>query len=139
MGAYIIKYKDIVYNEDGSINKIICTADLESGNGNPVDGRKVKGTIHWLSENNCIDRDVYIYNNLFTIENTNAIPEDKTFDDYLNPDSVEKKTGCKLEKCLEDAKAGDKFQFVRIGYFCKDSKHKNVFNRIVELKDSKPF
>ncbi|HBH96102.1 MAG TPA: glutamine--tRNA ligase [Ruminococcaceae bacterium] len=139
MGAYIIKYKDIVYNEDGSIGKIICTADIESGNGNPVDGRKVKGTIHWLSEDNCIDRDVYIYNSLFTIENTNAIPEDKTFDDYLNPDSVIKKTGCKLEKCLETAKAGDKFQFVRIGYFCKDSKYDNVFNRIVELKDSKPF
>lgn len=139
MGAYIIKYKDIVYNEDGSINKIICTADIESGNGNPADGRKVKGTIHWLSESNCVERDVYIYNNLFTIENTNAIPEDKTFDDYLNPDSVEKKLGCKLEKCLEDAKAGDKFQFVRLGYFCKDSKHENVFNRIVELKDSKPF
>lgn len=139
MGAYIIKFKEAVYNEDGSINKIICIADLESGNGNPTDGRKIKGTIHWLSEKNCIDRDVYIYNNLFTIENTNAIPEDKTFDDYLNPDSVVKKQGCKLEKCLEDAKAGDKFQFVRIGYFCKDSKYDNVFNRIVELKDSKPF
>lgn len=139
MGAYIIKYKNVVYNEDGSINKIICTADLESGNGNPVDGRKVKGTIHWLSDKNCIDRDVYIYNSLFTIENTNAIPEDKTFDDYLNPESVEKKYNCKLEKCLEEAKSGDKFQFVRIGYFCKDSKHENVFNRIVELKDSKPF
>lgn len=139
MGAYIIKYKETVYNEDGTINKIICTADLESGNGNPTDGRKVKGTIHWLSEKNCIDRDVYIYNNLFTIENTNAIPEDKTFDDYLNPDSVIKKQNCKLEKCLEEAKAGDKFQFVRIGYFCKDSKYDNVFNRIVELKDSKPF
>lgn len=139
MGAYIIKYKDVVYNEDGSINKIICTADIESGNGNPTDGRKVKGTIHWLSESNCIDRDVYIYNNLFTIENTNAIPEDQTFDDYLNPYSVIKKQSCKLEKCLEEAKAGDKFQFVRIGYFCKDSKYDNVFNRIVELKDSKPF
>ena len=139
MGAYIIKYKDIVYNEDGSINKIICTADIESGNGNPVDGRKVKGTIHWLSEDNCTEKDVYIYNNLFTIENTNAIPEDKTFDDYLNPDSVEKKLGCKLEKCLDEAKADDKFQFVRLGYFCKDSKYDNVFNRIVELKDSKPF
>ncbi len=139
MGAYIIKYKDIVYKPDGSIDKIICTADIESGNGNPADGRKVKGTIHWLSESNCIDRDVYIYNNLFTIENTNAIPEDKTFDDYLNPGSVIKKKGCKLEKCLEEAKAGDKFQFVRLGYFCKDSKYENVFNRIVELKDSKPF
>lgn len=139
MGAYIIKHKETVYNNDGSINKIVCTADIESGNGNPTDGRKVKGTIHWLSESNCIDRDVYIYNNLFTVENTNAIPEDKTFDDYLNPESVVKKVGCKLEKCLEEAKAGDKFQFVRIGYFCKDSKYDSVFNRIVELKDSKPF
>lgn len=139
MGAYIIKFKEAVYNEDGTIDKIICTADIESGNGNPTDGRKVKGTIHWLSEKNCIDRDIYIYNNLFTIENTNAIPEDKTFDDYLNPDSVVKKHNCKLEKCLKDAKSGDKFQFVRIGYFCKDSKYDNVFNRIVELKDSKPF
>ena len=139
MGAYIIKFKEVIYKEDGTIDKIICTADLESGNGNPVDGRKVKGTIHWVSAKDCIDSQVYIYNNLFTIENTNAIPEGKTFDDYLNPESVVKKVGCKLERSLEDAKAGDKFQFVRLGYFCKDSKYDNVFNRIVELKDSKPF
>ena len=139
MGAYIIKFKEVLYNEDGSIDRIIVTADIESGNGNPVDGRKVKGTIHWVSAADCIDREVYIYNNLFTIDNTNAIPEDKTFDDYLNPESVVKKVGCKLERSLEDAKAGDKFQFVRLGYFCKDSKYDNVFNRIVELKDSKPF
>ena len=139
MGAYIIKFKEVLYNEDGTIDRIVVTADLESGNGNPVDGRKVKGTIHWVSASDCIDREVYIYNNLFTIENTNAIPEDKTFDDYLNPESVVKKVGCKLERSLEDAKAGDKFQFVRLGYFCKDSKYENVFNRIVELKDSKPF
>lgn len=139
MGAYIIKFKEVIYKEDGTIDKIICTADLESGNGNPVDGRKVKGTIHWVSAKDCIDSNVYIYNNLFTIENTNAIPEGKTFDDYLNPESVVKKVGCKLERSLEEAKAGDKFQFVRLGYFCKDSKYDNVFNRIVELKDSKPF
>ncbi len=139
MGAYIIKFKEVIYKEDGTIDKIICTADLESGNGNPVDGRKVKGTIHWVSAKDCIDSNVYIYNNLFTIENTNAIPEGKTFDDYLNPESVVKKVGCKLERSLEDAKAGDKFQFVRLGYFCKDSKYDDVFNRIVELKDSKPF
>ena len=139
MGAYIIKFKEVIYNGDGTIDRIVVTADLESGNGNPVDGRKIKGTIHWVSARDCIDREVYIYNNLFTIENTNAIPEDKTFDDYLNPESVVKKVGCKLERSLESAKAGDKFQFVRLGYFCKDSKYENVFNRIVELKDSKPF
>lgn len=139
MGAYIIKHKETVYNADGTIDKIICTADIESSNGPALDGRKVKGTIHWVSADNCIDADVKIYDKLFTIENTGAIPEDKTFDDYLNVDSVVTKTGCKLEKCLEDAKAGDKFQFVRLGYFCKDSKNENTFNRVVELKDSKPI
>ncbi len=139
MGAYIIKHKETVYNADGTIDKIICTADIESSNGPATDGRKVKGTIHWVSADNCIDADVKIYDKLFTIENTGAIPEDKTFDDYLNVDSVVTKTGCKLEKCLEDAKAGDKFQFVRLGYFCKDSKNENTFNRVVELKDSKPI
>lgn len=137
MGAYIIKHKETLYNEDGSVKKIICTADIESGNGPASDGRKVKGTIHWLSAQNCIDSEVRIYDKLFTIENTGAIPEDKTFDDYLNADSVKIIKNCKFEKCLEEAKPGDKFQFVRIGYFCKDSKHENTFNRVVELKDSK--
>jgi glutaminyl-tRNA synthetase len=139
MGAYIIKYKDIVRNDDGSIKEIICTADLESGNGNPVDGRKIKGTIHWLSSSDCIEADVYIYDKLFNIENTNEIAENETYDDYLNKDSVSIKKGCKLEKALADAKPGDRFQFVRTGYFCKDTKRENSFNQIVELKDSKPF
>jgi glutaminyl-tRNA synthetase len=139
MGAYIIKYKDIVRNDDGSIKEIICTADLESGNGNPVDGRKIKGTIHWVSSSECIEADVYIYDKLFTIENTGAIAENETYDDYLNKDSVKIKKGCKLEKALAEAKPGDRFQFVRTGYFCKDTKRENSFNQIVELKDSKPF
>lgn len=139
MGSYIIKFKEVIYNEDGTINKIICTADLESSNGPAADGRKIKGTIHWVSAGNCIDSTVVVYDKLFTIENTGDIPEDKTFDDYLNLNSVVEKKNCKLEKSLEEAKPGDKFQFVRIGYFCKDTKNENTFNRIVELKDSKPF
>lgn len=75
MGAYIVKYKDVVRSQDGRIEKIICTADLESGNGAPSDGRKVKGTIHWVSADDCFRADVRIFDRLFTIENTGAIPE----------------------------------------------------------------
>ena len=135
MGAYIVKCNEIVKNDDGSIKELHCTADLETGNGNPVDGRKVKGTIHWLSAENSEKCTVKLYNKLFTIENTGDIPEDKTYDDYLNTDSVVTLDNCLVEKCLLDAEAGEKFQFVRTGYFCKDTKYPNTFNRIVTLKD----
>ena len=79
-----------------------------------------------------------LYNRLFTIENVNAIPEDKTYNDYLNPESLTVIKGAKIEPALADAKAGEKFQFVRNGYFCKDTKNENTFNRIVGLKDSFP-
>ena len=79
-----------------------------------------------------------IYNRLFTIENVNAIPEDKTYNDYLNPESLTVVKGAKIEPSLAEAKPGDKFQFVRDGYFCKDTKNENTFNRIVGLKDSFP-
>ena len=136
MGAYIVKCNEIVKDEDGKVIELRCTADLESGNGNPVDGRKIKGTIHWLSEKNAKRCTVKLYDKLFTIENTGDIPEDKTYDDYLNPTSVTTLENCLIESCLDEAKAGDKFQFVRTGYFCKDTKYENTFNRIVTLKDS---
>ena len=79
-----------------------------------------------------------LYDNLFTIENTNDIPEDKTYNDYLNPNSLVKVEHCKVEPCLLEAAAGEKFQFVRDGYYCKDSKYENTFNRVVGLKDSFP-
>ena len=135
MGAYIVKCNEVVKNVDGSIKELHCTADLETGNGNPIDGRKVKGTIHWLSAENSEKCTVKLYNKLFTIENTGDIPEDKTYDDYLNTDSVVTLENCLIEKCLASAEAGEKFQFVRIGYFCKDTKYANTFNRIVTLKD----
>ena len=135
MGAYIVRCNEVVKNDDGSIKELRCTADLETGNGNPFDGRKVKGTIHWLSESNAKRCTVKLYNKLFTIENTGDIPEDKTYDDYLNTDSVVTLENCLIEKCLADAEAGEKFQFVRTGYFCKDTKYPNTFNRIVTLKD----
>ena len=135
MGAYIVKCNEVIKNEDGSIKELHCTADLETANGNPVDGRKIKGTIHWLSAANSDKCTVKLYNKLFTIENTGDIPEDKTYDDYLNTDSVVTLESCLIEKCLADAKAGEKFQFVRTGYFSKDTKYENTFNRIVTLKD----
>lgn len=138
MGGYIIKCNEIVKDEAGNIVEIRCTADLETGNGMPVDGRKVKGTIHWVSSEYAVDTTVMLYDFLFDIENTADIPEDKTYDDYLNVNSVVKLENCKVEPALADAKPMDRFQFVRTGYFVKDSKRENVFNRIVGLKDSFP-
>ena len=138
MGAYIVKCNEIVKNEDGTVKEIRCTADLETGNGMPADGRKVKGTIHWLSERYAEDTEIALYDFLFDIENTADIPEDKTYDDYLNKSSVNKLSGCKVEACLKDAQKGERFQFVRVGYFVKDTKNENTFNRIVGLKDSFP-
>ena len=136
MGAYIVKCNEVVKDEQGNVVELRCTADLETGNGNPVDGRKVKGTIHWVSAKYAIDATVRLYDYLFTLENVNDVPEGTNYLDYLNPNSLTELAGCKLEPSLAEAKTGDKFQFVRTGYFCKDSKDEGVFNQIVGLKDS---
>ncbi|MBO5315022.1 MAG: glutamine--tRNA ligase/YqeY domain fusion protein [Clostridia bacterium] len=138
MGAYIVKCCEVIKDTDGNITEIRCTADLETGNGMPTDGRKVKGTIHWLSADHALDTKVMLYDFLFDIENTADIPEDKTYDDYLNKNSVTEISGVKIEKSLAEAKPGERFQFVRVGYFVKDTKHEGTFNRIVGLKDSFP-
>ena len=138
MGAYIVKCNEIIKDSEGNITEIRCTADLETGNGMPVDGRKVKGTIHWVSSKFAKDTTVMLYDFLFDIENTSDIPEDKTYDDYLNTNSVVKLENCKIEPSLAEADSSDRFQFVRTGYFVKDTKRENVFNRIVGLKDSFP-
>ena len=138
MGAYIVKCNEVIKCDDGSIKEIHCTADLEARNGNPLDGRKVKGTIHWLSASHAEEATVMLYDFLFDIENTADIPEDKTYDDYLNTASVVKLENCKIEEALSSAVPGERFQFVRTGYFVKDTKRENVFNRIVGLKDSFP-
>ena len=136
MGAYIVKCVGVEKNEDGSIKEIHCTADLEARNGNPLDGRKIKGTIHWVSAPNAVDTTVMLYDNMFTIENVADMPEGKTYEDYMNPNSAVEITGAKVEPALKDAKPGEKFQFVRLGYFTVDSKYTHRFNRIVELKGS---
>ena len=138
MGAYIVKCNEIIKDEEGNVTEIRCTADLETRNGMPIDGRKVKGTIHWVSERFAKDTTVMLYDFLFDIENTADIPEDKTYDDYLNKASVTRIDNAKIEPALADAAAGERFQFVRTGYFVKDTKNENTFNRIVGLKDSFP-
>ncbi len=138
MGAYIVKCNEIIKDENGEIVEIRCTADLETGNGMPADGRKIKGTIHWLSSENAQKTTLMLYDKLFTIDNLGDMPEGKTYNDYLNPESLMKVENALVEKCLDEADAGEKFQFVRNGYYCKDTKYPNTYNRIVGLKDSYP-
>ena len=140
MGAYIVKCNDVLLNDDGSVKELHCTADLESGNGNPIDGRKIKGTIHWLSAKYAFDTTVMLYDRLFTLEDLAEAETDENgnalYNNYLNPDSLIKVEHAKVEPSLADAKLDERFQFVRTGYFCKDSRYENTFNRIVSLKDS---
>lgn len=139
MGAYLVRCTGVDKDADGNITAIHADADLETRNGNPADGRKVRGTIHWVSCAHCVEREVRLYSSLFTEANMNAIPDDADFKDYLNPESVVTVKNAKLEQSLADAKPGEHFQFVRTGYFTPDSNHKDVFNRIVTLKDSFKF
>lgn len=135
MGAYIVKCNKIIKDENGEIVEIKCTADLETANGMPADGRKVKGTIHWVSAAHAIDATCFLYDNLFTLENTGDVPEGTDYLDYLNPESLKKLEGCKLEPSVADIPAGTRMQFVRMGYFIKDEED-GRYNRIVTLKDS---
>ncbi|MBQ2720817.1 MAG: glutamine--tRNA ligase/YqeY domain fusion protein [Clostridia bacterium] len=136
MGSYIIKYEDIVKDENGNIVEILCSCDRETAAGVPADGRKIKGTIHWLSQETAINATVHIYDRLFTLENVFDIPENSSIMDYVNHDSHTVISNAKLEPALADAKAEDHFQFVRTGYFVKDTKEENSYNLTVSLKDS---
>jgi glutaminyl-tRNA synthetase len=133
MGSYIIKCEEIIKNNDGSIKEIHCTYDPETGGKNPPDGRKIKGTIHWLSKNNAEKANIYLYDYLFTQEILD-VPEDKDYKEFLNPNSIVKYNDCLIEKGTLEL--DERFQFVRMGYFYKDSKYTDTYNRIVTLKDS---
>lgn len=136
MGSYIIKCNEIIKDENGEIKELRCTADLETRNNKPIDGRKVRGTIHWVSAQHAQDAQIMLYDHLFTLENVSDVPEGTNYLDYLNPNSLTILKNCKLEASLANAKPGERFQFVRMGYFCADSREKGTFNRIVTLKDS---
>jgi glutaminyl-tRNA synthetase len=136
MNAYIIKLDEIVKDADGNVTELLCTADLETGNQMPADGRKTKGTIHWLSANHAENAELALYDRLFKIENVFDIPEDADIGGYICENSLVMAKNAKVEPCLKTALPGEKFQFVRTGYFCADSKNKGVFNKTVSLKSS---
>ena len=151
-GAYLVQCTGCVKDADGNVTEVLCTYDPESSGGDPADGRKVKGaTLHWVDAENCMDAEVRLYDNLFL----DAQPDgaDKDFLECMNPESLTVLTGCKVESALVDeAKKYDEegesrtahtapcYQFMRVGYFCLDSKDCKadhlVFNRSVLLKDS---
>ena len=138
-GAYLITCTGCVKDENGNVVEILATYDPESRGGDPADGRKVKGaTIHWVDAENCCDAEVRQYDNLFNDPDPDAAGKD--FLACLNEKSLEVLTGCKVEAGLRDAKAPASYQFMRLGYFCPDSKDCTpghlVFNRSVSLKDS---
>ena len=138
-GAYLITCTGCVKDENGNVVEILATYDPESRGGDPADGRKVKGaTIHWVDAENCCDAEVRQYDNLFNDPDPDAAGKD--FLACLNDKSLEVLTGCKVESGLRDAKAPASYQFMRLGYFCPDSKDcapgHLVFNRSVSLKDS---
>ncbi|MGQ9818906.1 MAG: glutamine--tRNA ligase/YqeY domain fusion protein [Candidatus Kapaibacteriales bacterium] len=138
--AYYVTCTDVVKDPTtGEVLEIHCVYDPETRGGQSPDGRKVLGTIHWVSARHCFDAEVRLYDRLFTKENPNDVEEGKTFLDYINKDSLKIVKGY-CEPLLKYAKPGDKFQFERIGYFCVDTKLSQiaqpVFNRTVSLKDT---
>jgi glutaminyl-tRNA synthetase len=138
-GAYIIKCTDVLKDEStGEIKEIICTYDPDTKSGGPAAGRKVKGTLHWVSAAHAIDAEVRLYDRLFNHEDPSG-QKDHDFRDFLNPDSLKILKGCKIEPSLAAAQPLDRFQFQRTGYFCvdKDSQPGNIiFNRTVPLRDT---
>ncbi|MDU1892054.1 MAG: glutamine--tRNA ligase/YqeY domain fusion protein [Dysgonomonas sp.] len=135
--AYIVKCTGCKYDESGNVLEVYAEYDELTKSGMPESNRKVKGTIHWVSTSGCFDAEVRLYDRLFTVENPSE--DERDFKELLNPASLKALKGCKMESFLKEAKAGDKFQFQRTGYFCVDpdsTADKLVFNRTVSLKDS---
>ena len=137
--GYFIKYQDVVKDAEGNVVEIHCTYDPETRGGYAPDGRKVRGTIHWVSAQHAIGAEVRLYDRLFTVPNPMSAGEGKTYLDYLNPNSLQVLTDCKLEPSLGEAAPGERFQFERKGYFIVDpdsTPERPVFNRTVTLRDT---
>ena len=136
--AYFITCKDVVTDADGNVTELRCVYDPASRGGQSPDGRKVKGTIHWVSAAHAVPARVRLYEHLFSAENPNAMPEGQTFLDALNPDSL-REIDAWLEPALATAPVGQTVQFERLGYFCKDKDSTDalpVYNRTATLRDS---
>ena len=133
--AYYITCQNVVKDEKGNVIEIHCTYDPKTKGGQSSDGRKVKGTIHWVSSKHAVNAEVRLYDRLFNIPDPSI---EKDFKKALNPDSLTTLENCKLEPDLQNASIGESYQFERLGYFCKDqdSKEKPIFNRTVPLRDS---
>lgn len=137
--AYYVTATSCVKDENGKIIEVHCTYDPETKGGDSPDGRKVKGTIHWVSATNAVNATIRLYDRLFNVENPSDESKVGSFIENLNPASVEVLEGCKLESNLANVKPGDNFQFLRMGYFCVDTdstKDNIIINRTVALKDS---
>ena len=139
--AYFIKCTDVIKDPaTGEVVELRCTYDPATRGGDAPDGRKVKGTLHWVSAAHSIPAEVRLYEHLFVKENPAEVEEGKDFTNYVNPQSLEVLKDCRVEPSLKDAKPGDRCQFERLGYFCADSKDSApgapVFNRTVTLRDT---
>ena len=138
--AYIIKCEEVIRDRNENITELKCTYDPDSKTGGSTAGRKIKGTLHWVSAQHAKKAEVRMYNHLFVNENPANDQGHPTLNSGLNTDSLEILRDCKVEPSLEEAKPGDRFQFLRMGYFCADSKEftpdSPVFNRAVTLRDS---
>ncbi len=138
-GAYFVKFASAETDENGDVIAVHVTYDPASKGGNSPDGRKVKGTIHWVSAHSCVDATVNLYDRLFNVPNPSDEEGVESYQDNLNPESLTVLKGCKCEAFMKNAKPGDTYQFMRQGYFCVDkySDADNIiFNRTVALKDS---
>jgi len=137
--GYFVTCTSLTKDADGNVTEVHCTYDPATKGGDSPDGRKVKGTIHWVSANNAIDAEVRLYNHLFTKEDPGDVPDGQDFTANINPNSLEVLTGAKLEPALKNVTPGTTIQFERLGYFHPDPNGTSktpVFNRTVTLKDS---
>ncbi len=138
--AYFITCTDVIKDDDGEIVELRCTYDPATKSGSSQDGRKVKGTLHWVSADQALDAQVRLFENLFAKEDPEVVEEGQDFRASLNQYTLEVLESCKLEPSLSEAKPGEYFQFLRHGYFCVDSKDSKpnapVFNRTIGLRDS---
>jgi glutaminyl-tRNA synthetase len=140
MNAYYVTCTDVVKDANGEVVELHCTYDPESRGGMSPDGRKVRGTLHWVSARHALDAELRLYDTLFTKANPYEVPEGGDFKDNINPESLQVVTAAKLEPGLADAAVGEPFQFMRQGYFCLDSVDSKegalVFNRTISLVDT---
>ena len=137
--AYLITCTDVIKDEAGTIVEVRCTYDPETRGGTPPDGRRVKGTLHWVSAGHALAAEVRLYDRLFKTVHPDVVPEGQDFTVHLNPNSLETLSQCQVERNLAGAAAGTRVQFERQGYFCVDldsTRKRLVFNRTVGLRDS---